>query len=470
MRLPPPFPDELLLGRLIRHVTASGESAGALAQRLFGSARTSIHPFLTAGLTRLAESSREDAEVLLNRQTLVPLFLFYLPSHAERLQALVLGDDGAKALRESQIPSFGSGHSVCLKWCPQCAQHDLQEYGVTYWHRTHQIPGVTACYKHPVLLQRVELEGRQRVIAGLLPTCNGYPRPASGIESRVAVFSQNLLTNLGEGRLQIDLGTIYRYRLNELGYITSGGRVRRQSLLRRFALEVEQYRPCPDAPLLRSQDDYRYISELLEPGGSHHPFRHLLFETWLFHEADKMLGYRPSQAKPVLAESRTGESHGLEQRCLKLLKEGRSMAEVYRLTGKSRCYLKRLATQHGVPLNLKPRALTSELQQRIIRMAKSGMHREAISKRCGIGIGSVEQVISSEPGLVAWRKRCHWESKRRRCRARITRYRQRHPDVIRKVIKEECNAEFFWLYGNDREWLQQALPPPKAAVGRARPL
>ncbi|HHO0800431.1 TnsD family transposase [Aeromonas caviae] len=465
MRLPPPFPDELLLGRLIRHVTVSGETAGTLAQWLFGSSRASIHPFLTAGLARLAELLQEDAEVLFNRQTLAPLFIFYLPSHAERLRALILANDGAKALRESQLPSFGAGTSVCLKWCPLCAQYDLHAFGVAYWHRSHQIPSVTACFKHPVLLHRVELESRHRLIAGLLPTCKAYPLPASVIESRVAAFSQSLLIGLGADFPQIEFGTTYRHRLRELGYITPEGRVRRQSLLRRFAVEVEQYRPGPDVPLLRSRDDYRYISELLEPGGSHHPFRHLLFGTWLFGTPDKLLNYKPLPPTPMSIENSDGESHVLVQRCLRLLREGGSMAEVYRLTGKSRCYLKRLAIQYGVPLNLKPRGLSSKLQQKIIHLARAGIHREAISKRCGIGIGSVEQVISSEPGLVARRKRCHWESKRRRCRLSIARYQQRHPNAIRRDVKTACNSAFFWLYQYDRDWLNSILPKASKPIG-----
>lgn len=470
MRLPAPFPDELLLGRLIRHITVTREEAGALTKKMFGSSRASIHPFLTSGLADLAEFIREDAGVLICRQTLAPLFFFYLPNHAERLKMFLLANDGAKAIRESQLPSFASGHSLCLKWCPLCAQNDLHECGVTYWHRAHQIPGVTACYKHPVLLQRVALERRQRLITGLLPSCNACQRPASGIEHRVAEFSESLLSQLEVAIPSQELASIYRHRLNELGYLSSGRRLRRQSLLRHFAVEVEQYRASTDVPLLRDRGDYRYLSELLEPNGSHHPFRHLLFGTWLFNAADNLLGCKPLPLGPVTGptEWHTAEKWVLEQRCLKLLRQGHSMADVYRLTGKSRCYLKRLAIQHGVLLNLKPRVLTSELQQRIIRMARAGVHREAISKRCGIGVGSVEQVISSEPGLVEWRKKCHLESKRRSCRVRIVRYRQCHPDVIRQVIKEECNAEFFWLYGNDREWLQQALPPPRRATGRAR--
>lgn len=465
MRLPLPFPDELLLGRLIRHVTLSGETVGALVQRLFGSSRASIHPFLTSGLEYLAQSFQEDADVLMNLQTLTPIFFFYLPSYAERLRVLILANNGAKAIRQSQLPSFGAGNSVCLKWCPLCAQYDLHAVGVAYWHRSHQIPGVTACPKHPVLLDRIELNSRQRLIAGLLPNCKTYPHPATVIESRVATFSHSLLIKLGADFPHIDFSTIYRHRLRELGYITSEGRVRRQSLLRRFAVEVEQYRPSSGVPLLSSRDDYRYLSELLESGGSHHPFRHLLFGTWLFGTPDKLLNYKPLSSKPVSIEKSDGDSHALEHRCLMLLREGGSMAEVYRLTGKSRYYLKRLAKQHGISLDLKPRGLTSELQQRIVRLAKLSMHRSAISKHCGIGIGSVEQVISSEPGLIEWRKKCHRESKRRRCRLNIARYQERHPNAIRQDVKTNCNAAFFWLYQNDRDWLNSILPKATAPIG-----
>lgn len=109
--------------------------------------------------------------------------------------------------------------------------------------------------------------------------------------------------------------------------------------------------------------------------------------------------------------------------------------------------------------------LSSKLQQKIIHLARAGIHREAISKRCGIGIGSVEQVISSEPGLVARRKRCHWESKRRRCRLSIARYQQRHPNAIRRDVKTACNSAFFWLYQYDRDWLNSILPKASKPIG-----
>lgn len=119
---------------------------------------------------------------------------------------------------------------------------------------------------------------------------------------------------------------------------------------------------------------------------------------------------------------------------------------------------------YGVKLNLKPKHLTVNHQQRIVRLAKLGVNRFRISQICGIGVGSVEQVISSEPGLVEMRKRGRQESKRRSCRAQILRYRERHPEAMRRDIKSDCNTAFFWLYHNDRKWLEHALPTPMASL------
>ncbi|EFC8864179.1 TPA: hypothetical protein HHA91_002480, partial [Escherichia coli] len=169
--------------------------------------------------------------------------------------------------------------------------------------------------------------------------------------------------------------------------------------------------------------------------------------------------------QPISLKSLEGEI-STEQQCLQLLRKQYSLSEIYRLTGKSRCYLRRLALLNDIPLKLKPKKLTGECQKRIIGLAYAGMHRKAISERCGIGIGSVEQVISSQPGLVEHRKRCHWESKRRRCRLEIAKYLKSHPGALRRDCKAQCNAAFFWLYLNDPIWLDSALPEPIKPAGR----
>ncbi|MDX7681185.1 TnsD family Tn7-like transposition protein [Aeromonas caviae] len=470
MKLPISLPDELLLSRLIRYVTVSNDNGASIASRVFGSKKASIHPFLTARLEQLAEWSLESAEVMLFQQTLAPLFLFFLPTYADRLKQSMLTGDGAEAHRASQLSLFGCGNSLYLKWCPVCAQQDLRHYGVAYWHRIHQIPGVTACAYHPILLEKLELFRRQRIIAELLPPLIGQPRVAFDVEIQVARFCLKLLKLITDGIPRVDIALTYRSKLSELGFITAQHRVRRKSLLEAFCFDLKDYRPGSDTPFPRHPHDYRYLSQLLESHSSHHPFRHLLFSYWLFKDPQQTLSINVACTEllqPISLRSLAG-GISTEQQCLQLLRQQYSLIEIYRLTGKSRCYLKRLALLNDIPLKLKPKKLTEECQKKIIGLAYTGMHRKAISEWCGVGIGSVEQVISSRPGLVKYRKLCHWESKRRRCRFEIAKYVRLHPRALRRDCKAQCNAAFSWLYLNDPVWLDTALPEQMKPVGRFR--
>ncbi|GAM72613.1 transposition protein [Vibrio sp. JCM 19236] len=443
MLFPRAFEDELLFGRIVRYLTMSGECPSHFVEKVLASSRHSLHPTLTVGITNLSKLTGDDAKSLLFEQTLAPLFIFFLPRHSTKLKSLFLGNNGNKALWESQFASFGQGSSCCLKWCPQCAREDVFNVGIAYWHRKHQISGVSACYKHSIALHVIELPSRQRLVSGLFPpiddTCGSS---VTDIESNVAIYSGDLLNTLSSGIEQFDWAQAYRNKLDERGYITRGNRVRRKVLFDDFFAFIDLYPNYGDSPLPKHALDYPYLSELLVPQSSHHPFRHLLLGTWLFERAEELLEYGVKKS-PVSATGTRCKDDGIESRCLSLLKSGYSMSETSRLSGKSRCYLKRLALLHGVPLNLKPRKLTDTIKRKVLRLAQLCMHRQKIAERCSIGLGSVEQIISSQPGLVAWRKQCHFESKRRQCRVILKRFKQSNPKAIRQEIKQSCNKSFF---------------------------
>lgn len=295
------------------------------------------------------------------------------------------------------------------------------------------------------------------------------PEAASAMENSVARFSFDLLASLDTKQPAINVVDKYRSRLNELGFITPNGQVRRAPLMKLLTCDLAMY-PIQKSLFPRYPMDYHYISELLSVGTNCHPFRHLLLGTWLFKSADKFLNHFVLTKEHYSVKSTNSTKDVIEQRCLILLKDGNSLEAVYRMTGKSRSYLKRLAKLFGVKLILKPKQLNNCLQQRVIKLARLGVHRRRISSICAIGVGSIEQVISAEPGLVEWRKKCHFESKRRACRVQILRYRQKHPDALRCDIKSDCNAAFFWLYLRDRPWLEAYLPKPMKPCRRNRSL
>ncbi|WP_394245208.1 TnsD family Tn7-like transposition protein [Vibrio astriarenae] len=459
MKLPHAYPDELLFGRVIRYLTLSGETPGSFVGKILLSSRHKMHPALTAGVKNLAKLADEGASELLYRQTLAPIFMFYLPSHSNKLKTMLMGNDGNKALWQSQLASFGLGHSCGLKWCSQCAKEDVVKLGVSYWRRSHQILGVSVCHKHQQRLHHLALNSRQGLSKGLYPTCESPKHTALGIELTLAKFSNEILQLASARQAPFNCAQAYRNKLDDLGYITRGFRVRRLRLFDEFYQYCSSYPQYDDNSLPRSHRDYRYLSELLIPMSNHHPFRHLLFGSWLFESAEELSEFETVNTSiSVKSSDHVSDCGGVEKCCVNLLSSGKSMAEVCRRTGKSRTYLKRIAAKHGIRLNLKPRKLTTQLKKNVLRLAKLSMHRERIASICDISIGSVEQIISSQSGLVSWRKQCHFESKRRRCRVNLKRYVVGNPNALRRDIKSGCNASFFWLYHNDRKWLEKTLP------------
>lgn len=471
-QLPKALPDELLLSRSIRFATISGISSSVFLQSCFGSKKTSLHPFLTSGLSSIARLCNENRDLLLREQTLAPLFCLFLPCHAQNLQKMMLTNNGAKAFRASQLTSFGSGQSLSLKSCPLCAQQDLLNYGVSYWHRSHQIPGVCACGHHGTELSIHALTQRQRIIRLLLPNPDAEVRYSSPIECKVANFSTKLLS-LITARVQTSKITdIYRYYLNENGFLTQNGRVRRKAIMQDFCKAISNHSGSNPALIPRGPEDFRYVSQLLQANGSHHPYRHLLFGSWLLVNAEKINWVTDKKNKTCEETGLKEKDEGdlVEQKCLEMLRAGKSLAQVSKLTNKSRCYLKRIASLNNVRLNLKPKEVTPKVLQMIYRLALRGFHRKEIGKRCNIKTGSVEQVISSIPGLVSNRKRYRFESRRRKNRCRLLRFLEGEKEATQQDIRQNCPATFYWLYLNDKDWLYETLPPPKhpIAIGRIK--
>ena len=144
------------------------------------------------------------------------------------------------------------------------------------------------------------------------------------------------------------------------------------------------------------------------------------------------------------------------------------MAEISRITGKSRCYLKALAMKNNIPIELKPKVITEEIINAVISMANRGFHRNTIASEFQISTGSVEQIISSEKGLVEKRRQFKYQSKRRRYKATILRAIRDNPSAITQEIKNCCYAAFHWLYANERAWLDNTLPVPTKPKVRSK--
>ena len=459
MQLPLPYPDEIIFSRIVRHFTLSGMTCEHYLSDVFGNHKVTIHPYLTAGLEQVCKFSQELPIEVLKKQTLAPMFMHFLPSYGSIISNALISSKACEAIRACQLTCVREKEQISIKFCPECARVNAQEFGLSYWHRSHQIPGIESCSLHRVQLEHFPLETRSRLSHCLLPPLNVNSRSSRQVSFDFAQYSYDVLNLTSCGSKSFSLNT-FKAQLQKLGYITNKGRYRRRLILMSLYQLSQDLVHDTNFFYPRSSEDYRYISYFLSGKVSQHPIKFLLIGFWLAKQAVEKVRSNIVLTEPKLAMS-------MENQCISLLKQGESMASVSRVTGKSRCYIKTLALRFNIPINLKPKYITIKMKQRILFLAKKGFHRKAIASLFQISSGSVEQVISSKPSLVKKRKQFKYESKRRKYKAMILRFIKLQPLAIKQEVKENCYAAFHWLYINEKTWLESTLP--KACKFKPKP-
>lgn len=448
MKLPPCLPDETLYSRECRGLITNSYSKSQYLNIICGSSRGSLHPFLASDIDRLAKVVGEPPNDLLYGQSLNPLFARFLPKSADVLFSFQ--SSANEITRSTQVSAFREKEKLDLKYCPLCAVEDIKEFGVSYWHRSHQIPGVESCFKHQHWLSHQGLVGRSHLTHGYLPKPTiGWSSPSYSEAFSFAIFTRRFLDKLTQKGLMRSVD--YMSLLKNKGLASDSGRIRRNVLVKELYLLSQKLIPFKSPLYPRSEEDFSYWQSLFYNTSQQHPFKHMLLLYYLASCNNR----RKLELRDIEAEKME-----IEKKCLDGLKRQLSLAEVGRRIGKSRSYVKAIALKNGYLNRLKCLTHKSCNFERIIFLAYKGFHRREIAKRVGVSVGTVEYSIALESGLAEHRRKCKKDSKRRRYKYQITHFLQSNKCANRVDVKRECNAAFYWLYKHEPGWLAAVLPSP----------
>jgi hypothetical protein len=248
---PDPYPDELLYSACARYAerVKYPTTQSSLTVLLGGrglSAIVDLPGRLDYFVSILPSGNRYSAEGIINQNTLLPFYEPFLPSDRAKLIRHEMKDSSkdnnirsraGTTIKQVKMPEY-------LRFCPLCVENDKKEYGETYWHRLHQLPGVLVCPEHLYFLENSSLEWK-RGIGSRFYSAEDYtfqtkPRilKQSNNDRQVLIkLAQNARLSLSQKHISIENEVIrdryYNQLLkNELAYYN--GRIRNSKLFKTF--------------------------------------------------------------------------------------------------------------------------------------------------------------------------------------------------------------------------------------------
>jgi hypothetical protein len=229
-----PFPDELLNSVWGRTCRRTGMPITLVTKALTGhKAMPSFFQCMHVGT--LAEAMRMDVADVLDQHTVFRYATAFLsPSQVERARGLALST-GVAARSFGPTTQSVSDFVPMRRWCPECCREEVRRLGTSYWHVSHNLPGVLVCLTHRVSLRHGHLRTTgSGTWSYLFPhevevseRCIVRPNP---FVYKVAESSLVLLTRVGDAApwCQED----YRAQVFETGLAVVGRQLNEASVVR----------------------------------------------------------------------------------------------------------------------------------------------------------------------------------------------------------------------------------------------
>ena len=149
---PDVYPDELVYSWLARYGVRSGYTHyRAIADDLFTS--NTAKPNLEFVMELSDEAYRAITSIMpfesvIEKHTMFPYYARFLPvERRQRAFQLLLNMD-TSFNDVLYIRRNKTQHRQFLRYCPECARQDRENYGETYWHRQHQLDHIDICPIH----------------------------------------------------------------------------------------------------------------------------------------------------------------------------------------------------------------------------------------------------------------------------------------------------------------------------------
>ncbi len=252
---PPLYPDELLYSQLARYYIKSGYlSYIHAAEDLFQQRTTRPNmEFITALNPTTLEIVTKDKpiETIIQKHTMFPYYGHFLPKErrTKAFQALVSMQGSYHNLLP--IPKRRNNIDRYLRYCPLCAEQDRNAYGETYWHRIHQLIGMTVCPIHGCYLMNSNVVTNSKAPPMLktaeesIPSSGEIHSPDNDIELQIAKYMTEVFQMDVALDSDVSVGQFLHSKMQHTPYCSTRGEQRNMRLL--YADFMRYYKSLPDS-------------------------------------------------------------------------------------------------------------------------------------------------------------------------------------------------------------------------------
>lgn len=234
------YPDELLYSLFARYYAQSGHIAYVFAaEELFENRATKPDIEFMDGLTeearQLVTRTCSLADIV-EKHTMFPYAGRFLERDRRRqaLRLLMKTDERYHNLlyqcKSKRVMRY-------LRYCPSCAAEDREQYGETYWHRSHQLQGVDVCPLHHCFLHDSQVlitsKGSPSLECAelLVPKTLAAVPCENALECRVAEYVYKVFQLPVDMDTNIPVGRFLHSRLEYTKYLSPRGEQRNMALL-----------------------------------------------------------------------------------------------------------------------------------------------------------------------------------------------------------------------------------------------
>ncbi|MCE0940970.1 MULTISPECIES: TnsD family Tn7-like transposition protein [Pseudomonas] len=433
------LPDECLYSVCSRqHILWGNQSPTDTLSFLFGSGYKKFAHDFPSNLSLLIESAKSTwgtPEELISEHTIAPIFFpFQSSDHIQELKQALMGPKiGSMKYRLGLVTGrFGGAHP--LKACVKCMATDRSVLGATYWHLSHQLPGVTTCPVHGVLLSE-SIENRQwsRGFQWLLPD-----ELALSVTDQSAIDPATFeaLQNMSE--LAVDLwksgsscqfdsttvANVYKEAFSNFGRSQKS----RDAAADRFAelcAMLKQHPPFTALPTTR-KCAIGFISQMTrKPRGYCHPLKHLTLIWWLFGSLESFVkAYQHAANQQQLPDASFNDT-----------------------------VIKPVSRQGKKIGAQKPKKLFNDLKTSILGTLMTGTSKKEVCVIFEISMSTVNRLLRLNPMIDEEINKNSTQKKLDEKRTLWLCAVAKSPSASANVIKHLVPSVYAWLYRNDKSWL-----------------